>query len=312
VTLALSRQPAYGLAREAQEGVSPMLRQMVRLSFLLALGAVCAAAQGNPPAVDRALSPHDVYCSGMMTIEAIPYDTYLISGEESDPQTVFSGGNYVYLNKGASQGVKVGDEFLISRPEKDYHRLKWFKTEPGMRATMGTQWKDLGRVRVVVAGQNVATAQVVYSCDYLQRGDYARPAEERPAPKLKSSTSFDRFAPASGKAVGLVVAGKDFQSTFGANDVAYVSLDISEGAKIGDFVRFFRYQSERMQTAYQTRNLQDRMWEFGKSPQPYAPRSLPREVLGEGVIMRVTPKAVTVFVMFSLRELYLGDFAEIE
>src|SRR6266849_1842753 len=72
VTLALSRQPAYGLAREAQEGVSPMLRKMVRLSFLLALGAVCAAAQGNPPAVDRALSPHDVYCSGMMTIEAIP------------------------------------------------------------------------------------------------------------------------------------------------------------------------------------------------------------------------------------------------
>lgn len=289
-----------------------MLRQMVRLSFLLALGAACAAAQANPPAADRTLNPHDVYCSGMMTIEAIPYDTYLISGEESDPQTAFSGGNYVYLNKGASQGVKVGDEFLISRPEKDFNKLKWFKTEPAMRATMGEQWKDLGRVRVVVAGQNVATAQVVYSCDYMQRGDYARPAEERPAPKLKEAKGFDRFAPSSGKAVGLVVAGKDFQSSFGANDVAYVSLASSEGARIGDFVRIFRYQSERTQTAYQTRDLQYKIWEFGKSPQPYASRSLPREVLGEGVILRVTPKAVTVFVMHSLREVYLGDFAEIE
>lgn len=289
-----------------------MRRQMVRLAFLLALSAACTAAQANPPGPGATLNPHDVYCSGMMTTEEIPYDTYLISGEESDPTTVFSEGNYVYLNKGASQGVKVGDEFLITRPEKDSNPYKWFDIQPAMRRTMGTQWKDLGRVRVVVAGQDVATARVVYACDYMQRGDYARPAEERPAPTLKDVKGFDRFAPPSGKPVGLLVSAKDFQSTMGSNDVVYVSLASAEGAKVGDFVRFFRYQGTRTQTVYQTRNLQDSMYGFGKSPQPYTSSSLPREILGEGVVLRVSPKAVTVFIIHSLKEVYLGDYAELE
>jgi hypothetical protein len=289
-----------------------MRRQMVRLSFLLALGAGCAAAQANPPAPGTVPNPHDVYCSGMVTTEAVPSDTYLISGEEADPQMTFNEGNYVYVNKGASQGVKVGDEFLIMRAEKEYVPQTWFKTQPAMRRTMGTQWKDLGRVRVVVAGQDVATARVIYSCDYIQRGDIALPAVERAVPPLKSAKGFDRFAPPSGKPVGLIVSNKDFASVVGANDIVYVSLSAAEGAKVGDFVRIYRTEGMPSWSIYQVRNPQDRMHGFGKSPLPYLPANLPREVLGEGVILRTTPQAVTVFIIHSLREVYMGDYAEIE
>ena len=53
----------------------------------------------------------DIYCSGTITSESVPRDTYLITGEESNYKDTFQEGDYVYVNKGSSEGVKVGDEF---------------------------------------------------------------------------------------------------------------------------------------------------------------------------------------------------------
>ena len=49
----------------------------------------------------------------------MPHDTYVISGVESDQHIIYNQGNLVFINKGAKQGVKVGDQFLVSRPESD-------------------------------------------------------------------------------------------------------------------------------------------------------------------------------------------------
>ena len=57
----------------------------------------------------------DMYCSGVVTTKAMPHDTYVISGVESDQRIIYHTGNLVFINKGAKQGVKVGDQFLVSR-----------------------------------------------------------------------------------------------------------------------------------------------------------------------------------------------------
>jgi hypothetical protein len=289
-----------------------MRRKLLVLSSLLAFGAAQAAAQAARPEPGTVPNTADVYCSGMVTNEAIPDDSYVISGEESTPTTMYSQNNYVYISKGASQGVKVGDEYLIMRPEKDPTPFDWFSGQAGLRRAMGQQWRDLGRVKVVVAGKDVATALVIYACEHIERGDYARPAAERPAPPLKSGKDFDRFAPASGKSSALVVSSKEFSNGLGQHDIAYINLGSSQGTKVGDFVRFYRYQGGSKELVYQLPGMQDHIFGYGHTPKSYAPADLPREVLGEGVVLRATPTSSTVLVLHCLREIYLGDGVEIE
>ena len=41
-------------------------------------------------------------------------------------------------------------------------------------------------------------------------------------------------------------------------------------------------------------------------------KDLPREVLGEGIVLSVTRNAATVLITYSMEEMYAGDYAEIE
>ncbi len=256
----------------------------------------------------------DIYCSGVISTSNVPYDTYLISGEESSPQATFSEGQYVYINRGSSGGVKIGDEFLVSRPVSDPLKMKWFDAQPGLLRAMGTRWQDVGRLKVVALHPdlpNVATAIVTHSCDYLLRGDYVRPFEERPQPTIVIPP-FNRFAPPNGKSLATVVSGKDFHSTQGTNEIVYVNLGSAQGVNIGDYFRIFRLQGMRRETAYQLRNMQYKVWGYGAAPDAYSPQDLPREALGEGIVVRIGENAATVLITYSLREVYAGDYVEHE
>ncbi len=275
--------------------------------LVLALAAGVAAAQ-EPSSVPN---PADVYCSGVVTNEAVPYDTYVISGEESNYRLTFWQGEYVYINKGASQGVKVGDEFLVTRPVKDPGGAGWFMWQSHLLHAIGRQWADLGRLRVVVVHPNVSIAQIVYACDLIYRGDHVLPFAERPAPPIKTE-KLDRFAPPSGRPIAMVVTSKDFRQVVGAHDVIYVNLGRDQGVKVGDYVRIFRYQGTRHEAVYQDRGMAYKLYGFGSAPARYRWDNLPREVLGEGVVLRVAPNAATVLITASLREIYLGDYIELE
>ena len=90
----------------------------------------------------------------------------------------------------------------------------------------------------------VSIAEVVFSCDYIQRGDMARPFEERPAPPFKEAAAFDHFAPVSGKPVGTVVSSFDYHQLLGRGDAMYVNVGAAKGVKVGDYMRVFRYQGK--------------------------------------------------------------------
>jgi hypothetical protein len=281
-----------------------------RQGGILCLAVLCCAgmvaAQEAKP-----LTPGDVYCSGIVTREAVPADLYVISGEESSYQTTYAQGDYIYLNRGSSGGVKVGDEFLLMRPEKNPARVKWFRYQPRLMMAMGTQWVDVGRVKVVSVQPNVAIARVVSSCEYVQRGDIARPFAERPSPPTKPYDG-NLFPNYTGKSEAMVVSAKYFAQQVAARDIAYINAGSNQGVKVGDYVRFYRYQGTRHETAYQLRGTAHKMWGFGKTPVPYTWKDLPRELLGEGVVLRVSENAATVFIMHSLRSIFQGDYVEIE
>ena len=254
----------------------------------------------------------EVYCSGMVTSEAVPLDTYLITGEQSNYKVTFQQGDLVYINKGSSQAVKVGDEFLVSRHVSDPLKYRWFSQQPWLMRAMGKAWADLGRLRVVHVDANVATAEIVYSCSYMQRGDIVQLFRERPAPQYKQTAEFNRFAPVSGRPVGMVVTMKGFSQVGGTGDVVYVNLGNSQGVKVGDYMRIFRYQGVQHESAYQTWRQSFRVYGFGSVPLSYNWESVPREIIGEGIVLRVTPNATTLLVTLSLREVYAGDYVEIQ
>jgi len=291
-----------------------MRGKIVLAGLILALSGVAASAQQKAPTTTQ----DDIYCSGVITSEAVPRDTYLITGEESNVKNSFWQGDYVYVNKGSNQGVKVGDEFSVIRTITDPTDIQWSKWQFSILKKLGTVWADEGRLRVVVAQPDVSITQIVRACGYLQRGDIVLPFTERPAPPLKPENNFDRFAPPSGKPTAMVITGKYWSVLGGANSIIYVNLGVNQGVKIGDYFRIFRYQGTEHETAFQDPRLAFEIEPsfglagFGSVPKKWNWNNVPREVVGEGVVVRTAPNASTVMITFSLREVYAGDYTELE
>lgn len=284
----------------------------MRKIFFLSLAILLVTGMAGAQSASRTPTTGDIYCSGMVTVEKVPRDTYLISGEQSNYKFTYAEGDIVYINRGSGQGVKVGDEFLVMRPVKDALELQWTRWQNQLLRAMGTQYADLGRLRVISVQPNVAIAQISASCNYMQRGDIVQPFVERPVPAMREAANFDRFAPVSGKSVGMIVQTMNFGQAAGTHSIAYVNLGGDQGMKMGDYIRIFRYQGANNETAYQTRGMAYKTWGYGSTPRRYKWDELPREILGEGVVLRATPNASTVLITFSLREVYAGDYIEIQ
>jgi hypothetical protein len=292
-----------------------MRPKIVLVGLFLSISAGAAAGQGAA----QAPTPGDLYCSGIVTTESVPRDTYVITGRESNHLITFNEGDYVYINKGSAQGAKVGDEFMAVRPVEDSNKIDWTRWQTAILHKMGTVWEDESRLKVVVAQENVSIAQVVHACSYVLRGDIALPFAERPSPPLKSEANFDRFAPPNGKALAMVISGKKFQQQAGRNDVVYVNLGASEGVKVGDYFRIFRYEGTEHETAYLTSRFAFDVdgdlgptYGYGGSPKKWNWSNVPREDIGEGIVLRTGPNSSTVLITFSSIEIYPGDYVELE
>jgi hypothetical protein len=290
-----------------------MRARLAVLSLSVLLGAAASSAQNAPQAAPAIPQPDysSVNCSGFFS-DRVPDEIRLISGEQSNYKITFAYGDYVYINRGQDKGVRVGDRFSVVRPDKDPTDVPWFKWQPGLLRAMGTMYRDTGQVRVVNVHPKISIAQVTFSCDYMQRGDIVLPYQDRPTPPFKDPSAFDHFAPVSGKPVAMVVAGKDYGQVFGKLSPVYVNLGTNQGVKVGDYFRIFRYQGTMAETVPQTRDYQYMMYGFGSAPARYSWNDLPREVLGEGIVLSVSRNSSTVLITYSRIEVYAGDYVEIE
>jgi hypothetical protein len=279
--------------------------------LIVILGLMTGLAHGQQ-SVNKP-GENDMYCSGVITTDKVPTDAYVISGEESDQRIIYQDRNYVFINKGAKQGVKVGDEFLVSRPESDLQMASpWIKWQASITKAMGTTWVDLGRLRVASVQDNTSTAEVEKGCDYIERGDIIMPFSPRPAPQFKPAAKFDLFAPPSGKAKAMIAETRDFGSQAGAGTIVYVNLGAKQGVQVGNYFRVFRYQDNHHSNVYEVAKADYMTFGFGSAPKPYSWSDLPRDILGEGIVLRVGPNASTVLLTNSVRDIYVGDYVELE
>lgn len=271
------------------------------------------ASMGHAQRAANTPNEYDMYCSGVVTTEKVPTNTYVISGQESDQHIIYHKGQFVFINKGAKQGVKVGDQFLVSRPESDPQiATQWIEAQATITKAMGTMYADLGRLKVSSVQEDTSVAEIVQSCDYIERDDIVLPFTPRPAPPYKAQTNFDQFAPPSAKPSAIIASTLDFGVSAGKGTIVYVNLSAKQGARVGDYVRIFRYQDNHHDEVYEIPKGDYQTFGFGSDPKAYNWKELPRDVLGEGIVLRVSPTSATVLITESLRDMYIGDHVEIE
>ncbi|HET9803859.1 MAG TPA: hypothetical protein VFP96_11520 [Candidatus Acidoferrum sp.] len=290
-----------------------MLAKSANLCLSLLLCAGVSAAQRSE-AVQKANQPDasQVNCAGFYSDQQVGGDTRLISGEESVIKLTWETGDYVYINRGMNQGVREGDLFTVVRTESDPVKLPWFKWQPKLIKAMGAPYVDLGQLKVVKAQPKVSIAQVTFSCGPMQRGDVVLPYQPRPVGPFKDPSKFDIFAPVSGKPVAMVVTAKDQAQALGDRDTVYVNLGSVQGVKLGDYFRVFRYQGTRAETAPTEPGYQYKLYGYGSTPQKYEWNDLPREIIGEGIAISVNRNSSSVLLTFTRKDVYLGDYVEVE
>jgi hypothetical protein len=253
----------------------------------------------------------DLYCSGVIDDKPVPNDTYLISGEDSGYRTTFQEREFVYINKGAEQGVRVGDQFDVIRPRSDQSETVWFKYQTMLTRAMGTRYADIGRLRVVHVDPKTSTAEMDMICEPMYRGDIVRPFVARPAPQYHN-VNLDPFAPPSGKKTAMVVSGKEYAVQTGPLKIVYVNLGNAQGVRVGDYFRVFRYQGTRIETAFEVPDTAYKAYGFGSTPVAYQWNNLPRQILGEGIVVRTGANSSTVMLTNVRGPIYIGNYVELE
>jgi hypothetical protein len=291
-----------------------MRARIAVLSLSVFLGAAVSSAQNVAPPAPTIpqIDYSTVNCSGFVTDQKVPDEMRIVSAEQSNYKITFARGDYVHINRGLDKGVRVGDRFSVVRPDKDPTDVPWFKWQSKLLKAMGTLYMDAGQLRVVSVQPKVSIARVTFSCDFMQRGDILVPYQDRPAPPYKDPASFDHFAPVSGKPVAMLVAGKDYSQIFGKLSPVYVNLGSTQGVKVGDYFRIFRYQGSNAETVSMDKGYQYKLYGFGSAPVRYEWNDLPREVLGEGIVLSVSRNSSTMMITFNSIEVFAGDYVEIE
>jgi hypothetical protein len=290
-----------------------MRARIAVLSLSVFLGAaVCSAQNAAPVSPLQQVDYSTVNCAGFVSDQKVPDEMRIISAEQSNYKITFARGDYVHINRGLDKGVRVGDRFSVVRPDKDPTDVPWFKWQSKLFKAMGTLYMDAGQLRVVSVQPKLSIARVSFSCHFMQRGDIVLPYQDRPAPPFKDPAAFDHFAPVSGKPVAMLVAGRDNSQIFGKLTAVYVNLGTNQGVKVGDYFRIFRYQGSNNETVELDKGYQYKLYGFGSAPQRYEWNDLPREVLGEGIVLSVSRNSSTIMITFTSIEVFAGDYVEIE
>lgn len=286
--------------------------RIINMGLRVSLGLLMSATLAKAQAKTNAPTDVDMYCSGVVTDKAVPNDTYVISGENSQYKTTFDPGDLVYINHGADHGVKVGDEFEVVRPVTEtWNSVVWFKYQAMLSHAMGTTYMDIGRLHVTHVDAKVSIADISMGCNLMQRGDIVLPFAARTAPQFHDA-KLDSYAAPSGKKMAMVVNTKEFGTLAGPGSIVYINLGSGQGVQVGDYFRVFRYAGTHNETMYQVQNTAYKAYGFGSAPVAYEWSNLPRQVVGEGIVLRTGPNSSTVLLTSSREEVFIGDYAEVE
>jgi hypothetical protein len=251
----------------------------------------------NPPRVYPEVKEADLYCSGFIRSGGVS-DDIKITKRFGNNEILASSGDYVYVSKGAEDGVQAGTKYQVIRPTKNVSGL-------------GMHYLEVAQVEIVIGQAGYALARITQNCEAAELGDLLIPFNKMDFPALPANRAFSGTMRASGQAPGSVVmtkmatvnAGSSFGSKaavpamgsgalkaldrgiVGENGIVYLDLGKDSGAKPGDLFIVFRNED--------LPGTEDA-----------------RIAIGEVVILKVEERASTALVTYSADAIALGDVVE--
>ena len=282
---------------------------------LLAGFAAPAGAQAPEPAGGDLPGYTSIYCSGFMTTRNIQEGLHVLAGERG-VATEFIPGDVVFLSRGAGWIVSPGGEYIVYRRTVDIDRTEMFPGQNEMLAQMGTMYVEIGRLKIAVVNEHSSSAVVTHTCESISPGDIAVPFNVKPAPVIRPVAELDRFTPPSGKQVGMIATGRNFQLSFAEREIGFLNIGATQGIQVGQYVRVWRpfenSAGDRLDQYMRRGPRKIRGQRLGIELTREQERALPREILGEAVVMHVEPGSATVLFTNVQRPIFAGDRVEVE
>ena len=296
-----------------------------------ARGVPEANALTHPVAAMRRVTYVDRYCSGFISKPPVPLTTFISGSIYAPHASKLGGGDVVYVT---GPGLRVGMQFQIVRELRDSNRSELFKGQHGLMRQAGQPYSELGRLRIMDTRQKMAVAVIEFGCKAAVPGDLLIPWVERPEIPVREPAVLDRFAPPNGKLTGRIVMAQDFDSLIGVGQKVYLSVGGEKGVKVGDIFRVYRSsdvelrdevealsykstmivedaQKDPARTRTGELSLEPEFFDIGRGPKVQV-KDLPRRIVGEMVVLNVTPTSATAMITVALEDIHLGDGVEAE
>jgi hypothetical protein len=255
----------------------------------------------------------EVYCSGFIIKAGLKPSGNVIGGALSPDQTSYAEPEFIYLR---GPEVKVGEEYALLRHYQDPNRYESYRGQLKNLQSLGEEYQDLGRAKVMYMRGKVGIAKVEKSCDAVVPGDIAVPFQERPRPQFRR-TKFEEFPESDGKGEGRIVTAKDLDTMLGVRRIVYLNIGEQQNVKPGDYFRIVRDYETIIEDPVGSLPFKAPSGDdTQKNPAQYdlakTGGEIPRRTVGELMVLNTTATTATALTTFAKSDINLGDLVEHE
>jgi hypothetical protein len=279
-------------------------------------------------------------CAGYFRLPPLIGVPQIVGAQEEQEKAVYATGDLVYIDAGAQQGVKDGQEFHIIRPRGEIERVYRVK-----KGSLGVFVQEIGQLRVIKAKDNVSVAQITLACQGILLGDLLTGLPDRSVPDTQVTGPLNRFSDQNGKPIGRIMMARDYREMMAAGDIIYVDLGAEDKLVAGDYLTIYRelgggnlfnvtneelarrsdtgFGSEEFRggtfssQAQRSKDIKDDAGMYRHSPIKTSTIKdnrppMPRKVVGEAMIINVQVRTATAIIMRSAQEVHTGDYVEVK
>ena len=277
---------------------------------------------------------NNLYCAGYIQNAPVNTNYEIVGADNEREQYNFQQGNFVYIGRGANNGVKVGDLFSVFRPRGK------FKSKFSKKGNLGIYVQEIGAVEVVKVKPEVSIARIKTSCESLLLGDLLQPLGSRTSPTFQERPPLELFSASSGKATGRIVLARDGREAPTRDQIVYIDLGAEDNVQVGDYLTIFHplgkggvlnhhqddtyvagssgfespaYQGGKFSNDAPRRagsNADGDLVTY-RDVKKARPKNL-RKVVGEMVILNAKERTATALITRTTQEIHTGDMVEIQ
>jgi hypothetical protein len=268
------------------------------------------SSPGNGPSYSQ------VYCSGVVTRQAIPRTNFVLGSKETPHEDFFPGRSQLFLGGPA---LVEGERYSILRQIKDPVQETSSPEQRKSFVKIGALYEEVGWATVHLVEKGASVATFDFSCDTAIPGDIVVPFKEKPPVVFRAVDAPVSAFRAPAALQGHILASKDFVEILGNGQIVYTDFGTAKGARAGDYLLILRgyapadlnridRASERLPKGASTD-----LAAVNPAPiKPDAENHIPSHVLGEMLVLDATPESSTAIITRAFAEMELGDAVESE